>query len=103
VVESFQDWTFPSTLPEAWTRPHYTNTSFYTAPQSTLSAAVRARDTTCRTTGHFTGTEVVHLCPEHEREWVLQNSMAMWNTDLALDPDNLLTEEETDGNRGGAL
>ena len=36
------------------------------------------------------GYQVAHLCPEHEREWFLRNSMAMWNTDLTLDPDNLL-------------
>jgi hypothetical protein len=90
-VPSFQDWRFPSTLPETWTRSHLGEPS-YTAPQSTITAAVRARDATCRVSGHFTGTEVAHLCPEHEREWFLRNSMGMWNTDLTLDPDSLLND-----------
>jgi hypothetical protein len=81
---------FPPTIPEAWTRSYYVETAFYTSQQSSVTSAVRARDATCRITNHFNGTEVAHLCPEHEQEWFLRNSMAMWNTDLTLDPDNLL-------------
>lgn len=92
IVPSFQDWKFPSTLPEAWTRPYYTDRACYTAPQSTLTAAIRARDMTCRITTHFTATGVAHLCPEHEQEWFLRNSMQSWNSDLTLDPDNLLND-----------
>lgn len=91
VVPSFQDWRFPRTLPETWTRSRLHESS-YTAPQSTVTAAVRARDATCRVSGHFTGTEVAHLCPEHEQEWFRRNSMGMWNTDLTLDPENLLND-----------
>ncbi len=63
-----------------------------TAPQSNLTAAIRQRDITCRITAFESGTEVAHLIPEHERQWFLLNSMAAWNTDLTLDPDNLLRD-----------
>jgi hypothetical protein len=62
------------------------------APQSNLTAAVRQRDITCRVTAFESGTEVAHLIPEHERQWFLSNSMDVWNTDLTLDPENLLRD-----------
>ncbi|TAQ89904.1 hypothetical protein B7494_g1778 [Chlorociboria aeruginascens] len=93
VVISFQDWKFPSVLPEIWTRCAGIQCAVSnTAPQSTLTAAVHQRDVTCRVTAFESGTEVAHLIPEHERRWFLSNSMTMWNTDLTLNPDNLLRD-----------
>jgi len=92
VVLSFQDWKFPRTIPDEWTRPYYDDPAVYTSQQSTITGAVRARDITCRMSEHFTSTQVAHLCPEHEKEWFLRNSMSVWNTDLTLDPDNLTND-----------
>ncbi|CZR64040.1 uncharacterized protein PAC_13937 [Phialocephala subalpina] len=93
VVANFQGWKFPSVMPEIWTRCERTQgTGSNTAPQSTLTAAIRQRDVSCRITAFESGTEVAHLVPEHERQWFLSNSMATWNTDLTLDPDNLLRD-----------
>jgi hypothetical protein len=55
-----------------------------------VTGAVRARDGTRWIINHHMGIQAARLCPEHERDWLLRNSMAMWNTDLTLDPDNLL-------------
>ncbi|KAG4439238.1 hypothetical protein IFR05_005276 [Cadophora sp. M221] len=60
-----------------------------TAAQTNLTAAIHRRDITCRVTAFESGTEVAHLIPDHERQWFLSNSMAMWNNDLTLDPSNL--------------
>ena len=32
------------------------------------------------------------LCPEHESDWFRQNSISAYNTDLTLNPDNLLDD-----------
>ncbi|KAK4981248.1 hypothetical protein LTR28_000004 [Elasticomyces elasticus] len=90
IVPTFQDWKFPLTLPDTFTRAVSPERACYTAAQSTVSSAVRARDTTCRISTHHTGTEAAHLCPEHEKEWFLRNSMQRWNSDLSLDSAKLL-------------
>jgi hypothetical protein len=59
---------------------------------STVTGVVWARDITCRMPDHISGTQVAHLCPGHESEWFRQNSMSVYNTDLKLDPDNLLND-----------
>ena len=79
-------------MPAEWTAQFSESTSYYTSQQSTVTGAVRARDVKCRITGHFTGTQVAHLCPEHESEWFHQNSMSVHNTDFTLDPENLLND-----------
>ncbi|KAK5157629.1 hypothetical protein LTR04_005391, partial [Oleoguttula sp. CCFEE 6159] len=84
------DWKFPLTLPDTFTRAVLSERACYTAAQSTISGAVRVRDTTCRISTHYTGTEAAHLCPEHEKDWFLRNSMQRWNSDLSLDPAKLL-------------
>jgi hypothetical protein len=92
VVTNFQDWSF-GRLPEIWTRcTSIQGAVSSTAPQSNLTAAIRQRDVTCRVTAFESGTEVAHLIPEHERKWFFSNSMAVWNTDLTLDSDNLLRD-----------
>ena len=92
MVTNFQDWRFER-LPDIWTRCASIQGAVpNTAPQSNLTAAIRQRDITCRVTAFESGTEVAHLIPEHERQWFLANSMAMWNNDLTLDPDNLLRD-----------
>jgi hypothetical protein len=86
-VRLLQDWTFPRDLPEIWTRyARVQRTISNTTPQSNLTSAIRQRDITCRITAFESGTEVVHLIPEHERRWFLSNSMTEWNSDLTLDP-----------------
>lgn len=93
VVATFQDWTFPRNLPEIWTRCARVQSAVSnTAPQSNSTSAIRQRDVTCRITAFESGTEVAHLIPEHERQWFLSNSMTEWNSDLTLDPDNLLRD-----------
>jgi hypothetical protein len=63
-----------------------------TARQSTLGSAIRQRDITCRVTAFYNGTEAAHLIPEHESQWFNSNSMAEYNGDLLLDPNNLLRD-----------
>jgi len=40
----------------------------------------------------YTGTEVAHLCPDHERAWFIQNRMDAWNTDHSLDSSNIVND-----------
>jgi hypothetical protein len=92
-VTNFQDWQFPEVAHEVFTRcAGSQDTVTNTSAQSTLTAAIRQRDLTCRVTAFESGTEVAHLVPEHERQWFLTNSMTMWNNDLTLDPENLLRD-----------
>ncbi|KAH8653250.1 hypothetical protein BGZ60DRAFT_419826 [Tricladium varicosporioides] len=89
VVTCFQDWEFPDDLPSAWTTVAQRHYPANADPQLTYASIVRSRDLSCRITKHYTGTEVVHLCPEQEREWFQANAMYQYNSNTYLEPNNL--------------
>lgn len=96
VVPTFQDWKFPNSMPEGWTRwrgssrPQILPSG--TASQSNYTTLVRARDFSCRITQHCTGTEVAHLCPESERDWFIANNMQQYRANLNSDFAHLLKD-----------
>lgn len=92
VVTCFQDFEFPETLPDTWSRIILPESPVNTGSQSTYSSLTRARDITCRISNHATGVQVAHICPEHERDWFMSNSMPQYNSNISLDPQNLLND-----------
>jgi hypothetical protein len=94
IVPTFQDWKFPNTTPEVWTRWHNSSRPqilpFSTASQWNYTSTVRIRDVSCRITQHYTGTEVAHLCPESERNWFIANNMQQYRANLNSDFAHLL-------------
>lgn len=79
VVAVFEDWPFPITLPGCWLRTVATSKADIDPPermsQSKFSQVVKSRDISCRLSGHRTGTEVAHLCPETETDWFIENNI----------------------------
>lgn len=92
VVTCFQEFEFPESLPETWSRILLPESPINTGSQSAYSSLTRARDITCRISNHATGVQVAHICPEHERDWFMSNSMPQYNSNTSLDPQNLLND-----------
>ena len=93
VVPTFQEYRFPDTLPDIWSRCASMHVEIASSSsQSATSVAVRARDIRCKVTGWEDGTEVAHLVPDHERKWFLSNNMSRYNEENTLDPENLLRD-----------
>lgn len=83
MVTCFRDWRFPPMLPLSWMHiPEPAPVG--RAPPSAFSAAILARDATCRISAHSTGTEVAHICPRQDFPWFAANNMARWNNDASL-------------------
>ena len=84
IFPSFSEWTFPhDNLPPYWTKtsdapPPFTRT--YSVSQQT--AAITARDRTCRLTNAVEGLEVAHIVPAREEAWFDSNSMGNYTMDV---------------------
>lgn len=92
VVTCFQDWKFPRILPSVWMRIRNKGYPARVASQSQFAPAIQVRDVTCRISNHHTGTEIAHLCPRHETNWFLSNTMSRYNVNGSLDPSNLMND-----------
>ena len=107
VVTCFQDWKFPSVLPPVWARIRQADYPSRVASQSQFGQAIRVRDVTCQISIHHTRTEIAHLCPTHEMNWFLSNTMSQYNVNSSLDPGNLMNDHtnavllRSDVNRAG--
>jgi len=77
VVPRFQDWYFPhGKLPPSWERSDISNLLPDVSTQrSQSSAALAARDYSCRSSGCEERTTVAHICPRAENDWFHKNSM----------------------------
>ncbi|RDW63353.1 hypothetical protein BP6252_10898 [Coleophoma cylindrospora] len=81
VVPNFEEWPFPAQLPESWNHllPTPAPTQHYSA--STLSVAVKHRDTFCRVSGCRDAVQAAHLCPVSEEQWFRKNNMGRYSSE----------------------
>ncbi|WEW56208.1 hypothetical protein PRK78_001645 [Emydomyces testavorans] len=77
---SFRDWWYPhGHVPQWWPHSDLKQREILVgAISSTASQLIHGRDRICRVTGHITGTQVAHICPQSENDWFLRNSMDMY-------------------------
>ena len=69
--------------PESWPKePEYGSERY--GFESNFSAMVSSRDVTCRITGHFSGTDVCHMCPKSEINWFQRNNTTFYNKNPIL-------------------
>ncbi|EOD47903.1 hypothetical protein UCRNP2_5350 [Neofusicoccum parvum UCRNP2] len=96
VCPRFSDWRFPHhRLPPSWAA---LSVDVDLVPlRSQLSAAISARDGTCRISAHGEGVELAHLVPRSEDEWFHRNGMGQYISDPSCaaasaidDPANIL-------------
>lgn len=87
IVPTFYKWRFPHDhLPYLWRQMASAECSS-AAPKksfaaSNLSAALQARDVSCRITDCSEVTQVAHICPQKEFHWWTENGMARYNVSL---------------------
>ncbi|ESZ95101.1 hypothetical protein SBOR_4512 [Sclerotinia borealis F-4128] len=93
IVTNFQDWRFPKVMHEVFTRHAKSQDAFFVASrQLNWTEAISKRDAKCPITAFISGTEAVHLVPEHEEQRFLSNSMARWNHEFNLEPEHWLRD-----------
>lgn len=94
IVPSFAEWRFPhgqdgAQLPAGWQQLAVDEGIDVQFARSHVSSAVRYRDRTCRMSGRRASTQIAHLCPVKEQEWIRQNSMHQYNRLGEPGPDDM--------------
>ncbi|ESZ98361.1 hypothetical protein SBOR_1239 [Sclerotinia borealis F-4128] len=94
IVPTFKEWSFPhDNLHPCWktNQDHIPLFGRITAP-SLFSAAVVARDRSCRMSGFSEGTQAAYLCPRSEKEWFKLNRMKRYNINPLLSTAQLMED-----------
>lgn len=85
---SFEEWQFPhDSLPSSWgcLRNAQSEPFLRLFAESSLTAATKYRDHTCRITGSEEATDIAHVIPVNQLDWFCKNQMARYGFDpLAL-------------------
>ena len=81
---SFEEWQFPhDSLPTSWLSPRNvpSEPALRLFAESSLTAATKYRDHTCRITGSEEATDVAHVIPVNQLDWFCRNRMARYGCD----------------------